>query len=62
MHVLVNLVVLFSGLSAVVNGANFELFELPSQTYPDAVCNDGTRAGFYHDTDLSKYVNCKVNF
>ena len=48
---------LLSGLSAVaVNGATFELFELPSQTYPEAVCNDGTRAGFYHDTDLSKYM------
>ena len=54
--VLANLALLLSGLLAVAEGATFELFELPSQTYPDAICNDGTRAGFYHDTDLSKYV------
>jgi len=28
--------------------------ELPSQTYPLGVCNDGTHAGYYHDTDTSK--------
>ena len=47
-------VAVLSGYTTVANGANFELFELPSQTYPDAICNDGTRAGYYHDTDLSK--------
>ena len=54
MQLLVTSVILVSGLLAVASGVNFELFELPSQTYPDAICNDGTRAGFYHDTDLSK--------
>ena len=57
MQLLVTSVILVSGLLAVASGVNFELFELPSQTYPDAICNDGTRAGFYHDTDLSKWVD-----
>ena len=47
-------VAVLSGFTTVAHGTHFELFELPSQTYPDAICNDGTRAAYYHDTDLSK--------
>ena len=39
----------------------FELFELPSHTYPQALCNDGTEAGYYHDTDLSKLDKVHVH-
>ena len=65
MRVPIHLALLLWCFCAAADGATFELFELPIQTYPDAICNDGTRAGFYHDTDLSKYVRiilCKINF
>ena len=54
MRVPIDLALLLWCFRAAADGATFELFELPIQTYPDAICNDGTRAGFYHDTDLSK--------
>ena len=37
-------------LSPPIVGASLD----PSQTYPLGVCNDGTHAGYYHDTDTSK--------
>merc|ERR1719369_1817762 len=41
-------------MSCSISCAILELFELPSHTYPHSLCNDGTHAGYYHDTDLSK--------
>ena len=52
-----NLLFLVSAVSAV----SLELFELPSHTYPQGVCNDGTAAGYYHDTDLSKLGKVRVH-
>ena len=44
-----------------VPAVDLELFELPSHTYPDALCNDGTRAGYFHDTDLTKLDKVHVH-
>jgi len=49
------------GMSSLVSCATLELFELPSHTYPDSLCNDGTHAGYYHDTDLSKLDKVHVH-
>ena len=41
----------------------FELFQLPenAQPHPQPVCNDGSQAGFYHDTDYSKLGKVHVH-
>ena len=44
-----------------VPAVDLELFELPSHTYPDALCNDGSRAGYFHDTDLTKLDKIHVH-
>merc|ERR1712141_211677 len=41
--------------------ANLEWFELPSHTYPDSLCNDGTHAGYYHDTNFTKLKKVHVH-
>ena len=40
-----------------------ELFELPEHSYPhpQPYCNDGTQAGYYHDTDFSKLGKIHVH-
>ena len=44
-----------------VSAVTLELFELPGHTYPQAVCNDGTVAVYYHDTDYSKLGKIHVD-
>merc|ERR1711970_1562745 len=51
----------FLFLVSSVSSVSLELFELPSNTYPQGICNDGTRAGYYHDTDLSKLNKVHVH-
>ena len=38
-----------------------EWSDLPSYTYPDSLCNDGTQAGYYHDTDYTKLKKVHVH-
>jgi len=38
----------------VILATNLVHVELPEAEYPGGVCNDGTRAGYFHDTDVSK--------
>ena len=46
-----------------VAATRFELFQLPenAQPHPQPVCNDGSQAGFYHDTDYSKLGRVHVH-
>ena len=39
-----------------VRATRFELFQLPetSWPHPQPYCNDGSQAGYYHDTDYTK--------
>ena len=46
---------------SAVSAVSLELFAVPSHTYPQGVCNDGTAAGYYHDTDLSKLGKVRVH-
>jgi len=48
-------------LSGTIDSATLELFELPSHTYPNSLCNDGTHAGYYHDTNLTKLDKIHVH-
>ena len=46
---------------ASVQATTFELFELPASASPHPYCNDGTQAGYYHDTDYSKLGKVHVH-
>ena len=43
--------------------ARFELFQLPvnSAPHPQPYCNDGSQAGYYHDTDYTKLGKVHVH-
>ena len=43
-----------SVLAGPGRAVHMEHFVLSSTEYPAARCNDGTQAGYFHDTDLSK--------
>merc|ERR550539_1679288 len=46
-----------------VTATRFELFQLPvnSQPHPQPYCNDGSQAGYYHDTDYTKLGRVHVH-
>ena len=44
-----------------VQATTFELFELPASASPHPYCNDGSQAGYYHDTDYSKLGKVHVH-
>ena len=50
-------------VSVGVQSTTFELFQLPQNSYPhpQPYCNDGTQAGYYHDTDYSKLGKVHVH-
>ena len=46
-----------------VEATVFELFQLPEAVHPhpQPYCNDGSQAGYYHDTDYSKLARVHVH-
>ena len=46
-----------------VRATRFELFQLPetSWPHPQPYCNDGSQAGYYHDTDYTKLGRVHVH-
>ena len=59
---LLNFIFISMSLS-LAKAVTLELFELPEHSYPnpEPYCNDGTQAGYYHDTDLSKLSKIHVH-
>ena len=54
---------LLSALALSVEATVFELFQLPEAVHPhpQPYCNDGSQAGYYHDTDYSKLARVHVH-
>ena len=54
---------LLVSVSVSVQSTTFELFQLPesSNPHPQPYCNDGSQAGYYHDTDYTKLGKVHVH-
>ena len=60
---LVLLLALLLAAGLRVEATVFELFQLPEAVHPhpQPYCNDGSQAGYYHDTDYSKLARVHVH-